>query len=45
MKPPDFFRKNLVILEISICDLVMVKSVLGVDPTQSYVKNTNSRFS
>ena len=51
--PPWFFQifsktpknspeKIKVFLEASICNLLMVKSMLGVDPTQSYGKNTKS---
>ena len=38
LKPLEYFWKNQIILEASICDLLMVGSMLGVDPTQSYGK-------
>ena len=38
---PEFFqRKIYMVLETSICDHLMVDSLLGVDPTQSYGENT-----
>ena len=35
-----FFEKNKVFLKASIFDVLMIKSLLGVDPTQSYGENT-----
>ena len=37
-----FSKKNYMVLETSICDHLMVDTVLGVDPTQNYGKNTKS---
>ena len=36
----NFSKKNYTVLETSICDHLMVDSLLGVDPTQSNGKNT-----
>ena len=38
----NFSEENKVFLEASICDVIMVKSFLVVDPTQSYGENTKS---
>ena len=35
-----FSEENKVFLEASICDVLMVESLLRVDPTQSYAGNT-----
>ena len=41
--PSNFSEKNKVVLEASICDLPVVRSMqLRVDPTQSYGKTTKS---
>ena len=41
--PMKYFEKNgYEMLEASICDVLMVQSLLGVDPTQSYEENTKS---
>ena len=37
-----FFEKNKVFLKAPICDVLMVESLLGVDPTQSYGENIKS---
>ena len=37
-----FLEKNSVFLEALICDVLMVKSLLRVDPTQNYGENTKS---
>ena len=53
IRPPSFFKIfsgtrqnvlewNKVFLKASICDVMMVESLLGVDPTQSYGENTKS---
>jgi hypothetical protein len=40
-KPARIFQQKIyMVLETSICDHLMVDSLLGVDPTQSYGKNT-----
>ena len=39
-----FLTENKVFLEASICDVLMVKSLLGVDPIQSYGKNTKKPY-
>ena len=42
-KPAKIFQKEIyMVLETSICDHFMVDSLLGVDPTQSYGKNTKN---
>ena len=38
----NFFGKNKVFLKVSIFDVLMVESLLGVNPTQSYGENTKS---
>ena len=51
--PPSFFpifsgtrqnfgEENKVFLKASICDVLMVESLLGVDPTQTYGENTKN---
>ena len=51
--PPSFFpifsgtlqrfsEENKEFMKASICDVLMVESLLGVDPTQSYGENTKS---
>ena len=37
-----FFGKSKVFLKTPICDVLMVESLLGVDPTQTYGENTKS---
>ena len=41
-EPVNFFEENKVFIEASICDVLMVKSFLGVNPTKSYGENTKS---
>ena len=38
----NFLEENKVFLKASICDVLMVESLLGVDPIQSYGENTKS---
>jgi hypothetical protein len=40
--PQELKKKNIGFLEASICDVLMVESMLRVDPTQSYGKKTKS---
>ena len=40
----NFLEENKVFPEASICDVLMVESLLGVDPTQSYGENTKSHI-
>ena len=40
----EFFGKNQVIIEASICDLLMVESMLGVDTARSYGKKPIQDF-
>ena len=53
IRPPSFFpifsgtrqnflKENKVLLKASICDVLVVESLLEVDPTQSYGENTKS---
>ena len=37
-----FFLKTKIFLEASICDVSVVESLLGFDPTQGYGQNTKS---
>ena len=37
-----FLNKIKVFLKASICDVLMVESLLGVNPTQSYGENSKS---
>ena len=37
-----FLEENKEFMKASICDVLMVKSLLGVDPAQSYGENTKS---
>ena len=37
-----FLEENKEFLKASICDVLMVESLLGVDPTQSYGENTKN---
>ena len=42
-EPAKFFsEENKLFLEASICYVLVVESLLGVDPTQSYVENTKN---
>ena len=37
-----FMEQNKALLSASICDVMMVKSLLRVNPTQSYGENTKN---
>ena len=39
-KPPGIFRKKKFVLKAPICDILVVGSILKVDPTQIYWENT-----
>ena len=44
-EPAKFcLEENKVLLNASICDVMMVKSLLRVDPTQSYGENTKKNL-
>ena len=40
----NLLKENKVFLKASICDVLMVESLLRVDPTQSYGENTKNKY-